>query len=222
MPYLQSIIAMDLRYARPRKDLVLLLRQKGIKDMAVLEAMGRIERHLFIPDSALHNHAYEDKAFPIGDEQTISQPYTVAFQTEKLEIKPNDKVLEIGTGSGYQAAVLAEMGARVYTIERFRSLYDRTSAFLQSMKYSKIRTYYGDGFLGKPAFAPFDKCIVTAAAPHVPETLIDQLRVGGMLVIPVENGKGSQDMLRITKLDQGVKEEVFDTFAFVPMLKGRI
>ena len=119
MSYLQLHRTMDLRYARPRKDLVMLLRQKGIKDRGVLEAIGGIERHLFIPDSALHNHAYEDKAFPIGDEQTISQPYTVAFQTEKLEVQPNDKVLEIGTGSGYQAAVLAEMGARVYTIERF-------------------------------------------------------------------------------------------------------
>lgn len=212
---------MDLRYARPRKDLILLLREKGIQDNRVLEAMGRIERHRFIPDSALHNHAYEDKAFPIGDGQTISQPYTVAFQTEKLEIQPKEKILEIGTGSGYQAAVLAELGARVYTIERFRTLYDKTSRLLQSMKYSTIRTYYGDGFLGKPIYAPFDKCIVTAAAPHVPQTLIDQLRVGGMLVIPVDNGQGSQDMLRITKLEDGVKEEVFDTFSFVPMLKGR-
>ena len=135
--------------------------KRVFKTRGVLEAMGRIERHRFIPDSALHNHAYEDKAFPIGDGQTISQPYTVAFQTEKLEIEANEKVLEIGTGSGYQAAVLAELGARVYTIERFRTLYDKNESF------APIHEVYNDShllwrwFLGKPIYAPFDKCIVT-------------------------------------------------------------
>ena len=210
-----------LKYVRKRKELVSLLQKKGIHNAAVLHAIGLIERHLFIPDSALHSHAYENKAFPIGAEQTISHPYTVAFQSQLLDIQKGDKVLEIGTGSGYQAAVLVELGADLYTIERQKELYDKTSPFLKSLGYNKIKFYFGDGFKGKPAFAPYDKIIITAAAPEIPNALLQQLKIGGMMVIPLNNEKGSQDMLRLTKIsDKEIQKEVFETFAFVPMLKG--
>lgn len=213
--------SIDLKYVRKRKDLVALLKSKGIKDKAVLAAIEKIERHKFIPDSALHIHAYEDKAFPIGVEQTISQPYTVAYQSQLLEIKKGDKVLEIGTGSGYQAAVLAELGADVYTVERQKYLYDKTMPFLKTMGYQNIKFYYGDGYKGKPVFAPYHKIIVTAAAPEIPKQLLDQLAVGGYLVIPVDNNSGTQDMLRITKeKEKAFHTEQFHQFAFVPMLKG--
>lgn len=211
----------DFKYVRKRKDLVDILKRKGIKDKNVLAAIAKIERHKFIPDSALHIHAYEDKAFPIGVGQTISQPYTVAYQSELLEIKKGDKVLEIGTGSGYQAAVLAELGADVYTIERQKYLYDKTMPFLKEMGYQNIKFYYGDGYKGKPVFAPYHKIIVTAAAPEIPKPLLNQLAIGGYLVIPVDNDAGAQDMLRITKKgDKEFHTEKFHQFAFVPMLKG--
>lgn len=217
----------DLKYHRARKELVELLVEKGITDQRVLAAIGKIPRHRFIPDSALHRYAYQNKAFPIGAEQTISHPYTVAFQSQILAVKPGEKVLEIGTGSGYQAAVLAELGAKLYSIERQKSLYHKTTPFLKSLGYTKISLYYGDGFLGKPIYAPFDKIIITAAAPVVPKALLDQLKVGGCLVIPLNNNEGNQDMLRITKvLDQETgnerfTQENFEQFSFVPMLKGR-
>lgn len=191
------------------------LRLKGIKDEAVLDALNRVPRHAFF-DDALLVHAYEDKAFPIGEGQTISQPYTVAFQTEKLEVKPGDKVLEIGTGSGYQACVLLEMGATVYTIEYNKVLYERTRDFLPKMGY---RPYfaYGDGSKGMSTKAPFDKILVTAGAPVVPDELIDQLAEEGILVIPVGD-RDRQVMIRIRKKNGKLVKDEFDYFAFVPLL----
>jgi len=192
------------------------LARKGIKDEAVLAAIGRVPRHFFF-DQALLSHAYEDKAFPIGEGQTISQPYTVAFQTEKLEIKPKDKVLEIGTGSGYQACVLMEMGVTLYSMEYNKVLFERTKALLPKLGYGKAFLLYGDGSKGLPAKAPFDKIIVTAGAPVVPTALTDQLSEGGILIIPV-GGREYQKMLRIKKVNGQLIEEKFADFAFVPLL----
>lgn len=205
-----------------RRQLVNLLREKGIRDERVLDAMNAIPRHWFL-DSAFGKIAYEDRAFPIGEGQTISQPYTVAYQTQLLSINRNDKVLEIGTGSTYQATVLAEMGARVYTIERQRKLYDyQQKNYIFKHTYPNIRFFFGDGFEGLPPFAPFDKIIITAAAPFVPPKLLDQLRVGGIMVIPVDDdGRDIQRMLRISKHPDGLDTETFDSFSFVPMLKGK-
>ncbi len=212
---------MDYRYTRKRAELVEILRNKGINNEFILKAVNTIERHLFIPDSALHSHAYENKAFPIGAGQTISHPYTVAFQTQLLNIKKGDKVLEIGTGSGYQAAVLAELNTDLYTIERQKELYDITTLFLKRLGYNQIKFYYGDGYLGKPAFAPYNKIIITAAAPEIPKALLQQLKIGGLMVIPLNDNEGSQDMLRITKVSETkFQKEIFEKFAFVPMLKG--
>jgi protein-L-isoaspartate(D-aspartate) O-methyltransferase len=198
-----------------RNKLVKKLREKGIFDERVLDAIGKVPRHAFF-DDALLNHAYEDKAFPIGEGQTISQPYTVAFQTEKLKIQPGDKVLEIGTGSGYQAAILVEMGAKVYTIEYNRKLFERTRDFLPLLGYNPY-FFYGDGSKGIPAKAPYNKIIVTAGAPVVPSALTDQLAEGGILLIPVGD-RERQKMLRITKVKGELKKEEFDFFAFVPLL----
>ncbi|HRI78281.1 MAG TPA: protein-L-isoaspartate(D-aspartate) O-methyltransferase [Cyclobacteriaceae bacterium] len=198
-----------------RGKLVRKLRQKGIQDERLLEAIGKVPRHAFF-DDALLGHAYEDKAFPIGEGQTISQPYTVAFQTEKLHIKQGDKVLEIGTGSGYQACVLLEMGAKVYTIEFNRKLYERTHDFLPAMGYHPY-FFYGDGSKGLPVRAPYDKIIVTAGAPVVPQALTDQLKENGILVIPVGD-RNKQKMVRITKSKGKLVREEFDYFAFVPLL----
>lgn len=198
-----------------RNKLVKKLREKGIFDERVLDAVGKVPRHAFF-DDALLNHAYEDKAFPIGEGQTISQPYTVAFQTEKLKIQPGDKVLEIGTGSGYQAAILVEMGAKVYTIEYNRKLFERTRDFLPLLGY-KPYFFYGDGSKGIPAKAPYNKIIVTAGAPVVPTAITDQLAEGGILLIPVGD-REKQKMLRITKVRGELKKEEFDFFAFVPLL----
>lgn len=198
-----------------RNKLVKKLKEKGIGNEAVLAAIGRVPRHVFF-DQALLDHAYQDKAFPIGEGQTISQPYTVAFQTEKLEIKLNDKVLEIGTGSGYQACVLLEMGARVYTIEYNKVLFDRTRDFLPKIGYKPF-FFYGDGSKGIPAKAPYDKIIVTAGAPVVPQALTDQLAEGGILIIPVGN-RARQVMIKITKKNGTLVKEEFDNFAFVPLL----
>lgn len=204
------------RHKGLRRSLVKTLKGKGIQSPAVLDAIGKVPRHFFF-EKAFIDHAYQDKAFPIGEGQTISQPYTVAFQTELLELKPGDTVLEIGTGSGYQACILLEMGAKVFTIEYNKVLFERTKEFLPKMGY-RPRFFYGDGSKGLPAFAPFDKIIVTAGAPVVPKALIEQLKEGGKLVIPVGDDR-IQRMVRITKKEDNklIKEE-FDNFSFVPLL----
>lgn len=208
------------RHKGLRKKLVDTVRAKGITNEKVLEAIGSIPRHFFL-ESAFDEVAYEDRAFPIGEDQTISQPYTVAYQTQLLDLKPFMKVLEVGTGSAYQAIVLAEMGVQVYTIERQKKLYDINKSFDFLKKYPTIKFFYGDGYEGLPTYAPFDRVLITAAAPQIPPRLIDQLRVGGMMVIPVGDDK-VQRMMRITKLENGaLKEEVFDNFLFVPMLGGK-
>lgn len=205
----------NYRHRGLRNKLVKMLQKKGISDPGVLAAIGKVPRHLFF-DNALLEHAYQDKAFPIGEGQTISQPYTVAFQTEKLEIKPGDKVLEIGTGSGYQACILLEMGAKVYTIEYNRKLYETTKAFLPQMGYRPY-FFYGDGSKGLPSKAPFNKIIVTAGAPVIPTALTDQLADGGILVIPVGD-RERQKMIRIRKKGASLLKEEYDNFAFVPLL----
>jgi protein-L-isoaspartate(D-aspartate) O-methyltransferase len=208
------------RHKGLRKQLVDSLKEKGITDERVLNAINNIPRHFFL-DSAFDKVAYEDRAFPIAESQTISQPYTVAYQSQLLELKPHEKVLEIGTGSGYQAMVLAEMGAKVFTIERQKKLFDEHRRFILRNKYPNIKYFYGDGYEGLPTFAPFDKIIVTAAAPYIPAKLVDQLKVGGKMVIPVGEG-AVQRMIRITRNADGtVNEEVFDNFSFVPMVEGR-
>ena len=208
------------RHKGLRKKLVDTVKGKGITDERVLTALNNVPRHFFL-DSAFDEKAYEDRAFPIGEGQTISQPYTVAYQTQLLEVKPFLKVLEIGTGSGYQAVILAEMGAQVYTIERQKKLFDANKTFVFLKKYLSIKFFYGDGYEGLPTFAPFDRILITAAAPDIPPKLIEQLKPGGMMVIPVGTGE-VQRMMRITKLENGaLKEEVFDNFSFVPMLEGK-
>lgn len=203
-----------------RKRLVDLLRSKGITDERVLDAINAIPRHFFL-DSAFDLIAYEDRAFPISADQTISQPYTVAYQTQLLQIKKSEKVLEIGTGSIYQSSVLAELGARVYTIERQKKLFDEQKDFVFKSKYPNIKFFYGDGFEGLSTFMPFDKIIITAAAPFIPPKLIAQLKPGGMMVIPLDEGE-VQRMLRITKNADGtLTEESFEEFSFVPMLTGK-
>jgi len=202
-----------------RKILVDTIKGKGINDPLVLKAIETVPRHFFL-DSSFIEFAYEDRAFPIGFGQTISQPYTVAYQTQLLQIRKGDKVLEVGTGSGYQACVLLEMGAKVYTIERQKSLYARTKAFLPTIGY-KPKMYYGDGYKGLPSFAPFDKIIVTAGAPYVPEDLLKQLVIGGNLIIPVGSGE-----MQIMKSIIRTGENDFDkkdhgTFRFVPLLKDK-
>lgn len=208
------------RHKGLRKQLVDTLRQKGITDERVLAAINNIPRHFFL-DSAFDKVAYEDRAFPIAEAQTISQPYTVAYQTQLLDIKQYEKVLEIGTGSGYQAMVLAEMGAQVYTIERQKKLFEELRNFILRKKYPGIKYFYGDGFEGLPTYAPFDKIIITAAAPFIPPRLVEQLKKGGKMVVPVGEG-AVQKMLRLTKNADGTtSEETFDKFSFVPMVEGR-
>ena len=203
-----------------RKKLVAELRQKGISDEDVLRAMDTVPRHLFM-DPAFLIHAYVDKAFPITSGQTISQPYTVAVQTSLLRIKKRDKILEIGTGSGYQAAILAEMGAKVYTIERFRELFIKAQRILTSLGYS-ADFFYGDGYEGKPQYGPYDGIIITAAAPEVPETLLLQLKTGGRLVIPL----GCSDSQIMTVVERtgpdSFEHSDHGNFVFVPMLKGKV
>ncbi len=199
-----------------RKKLIKLLEGKNIRSLDVLNAIGKVPRHFFF-DNVFVEHAYQDKAFPIGEGQTISQPYTVAFQSEKLEIKSGDKVLEIGTGSGYQACVLLELGAELHTIEYQKVLYERTKEFLPKMGYN-ANFYHGDGSKGIPNQAPFDRIIVTAGAPTIPNSLIKQLNIGGILIIPVGNNE-RQKMYKITKLaETKIKKEEFDFFSFVPLL----
>lgn len=203
-----------------RKQLVAVLKEKGITDVKVLAAIERVPRHLFI-DNAFLEFAYKDVAFPIGAGQTISQPYTVAFQTELLDIKPGEKVLEVGTGSGYQTSVLLEMGAKVFTIERQKTLYDSTKKLLPQLGYNP-HFFYGDGYKGLSSFAPFNKVIVTAGAPFIPPDLIKQLVKGGIMVIPVGEGE-SQTMKLITKTDESSDYKMvnYGDFKFVPLLEKR-
>ncbi|WP_136481357.1 protein-L-isoaspartate(D-aspartate) O-methyltransferase [Cognatitamlana onchidii] len=202
-----------------RQQLVNVLINKGITDKAVLSAIGNIPRHLFM-DSSFLDHAYQDKAFPIAADQTISQPYTVAFQSELLHIKNGDKILEIGTGSGYQTAVLCELGAKVYSVERQNELFKKTSKFLPKLGYRAKKLIFGDGYIGLKEEAPFDGIIVTAGAPFVPKALLGQLKIGGRLVIPV--GDNIQVMTMFTR--KGPKEfeqEEFGEFRFVPLLEDK-
>lgn len=207
------------RHQGSRRRLVAELKEKGITDAAVLAAIGRVPRHLFL-NSAFDAHAYDDRPFSIGAGQTISQPYTVAVQSELLKVKKGMKVLEVGTGSGFQAAVLCEMGAKVYSVERIKELYDRTRTLLKSLGYN-VKTFFGDGNLGVPSYAPYDRIIITAGAPIVPEGLLGQLAEGGIMVIPVTKGD-VEIMKTITKLSGGgldVREH--GTFRFVPMLEDK-
>jgi protein-L-isoaspartate(D-aspartate) O-methyltransferase len=200
-----------------RNQLVATIKAKGIEDDSVLEAISKVPRHLFM-DSGFIDFAYQDKPFPIAADQTISQPYTVAFQTELLQVKPNDKILEIGTGSGYQTAILIELKAEVYSIERQKELYLLTKKFLPKVGYVSKKLVFGDGYLGLPDNAPFDGIIVTAGAPYVPKPLLSQLKIGGRLVIPV--GKNTQVMTLYTR--KGEKEfdkQEYGDFRFVPLLK---
>jgi len=200
-----------------RRQLVRKLKEKGIVDTKVLDAINNVPRHVFL-DKVFLEQAYQDIAFPIGEGQTISQPYTVAFQTQLLELKKDMKVLEIGTGSGYQSCVLNYLQVKLYTIEYNKMLFTKTSAFFRKVGLSKIQCFQGDGSLGLPAFAPYDRIIVTAGAPSVPEKLMEQLNIGGMLVIPVGDDK-TQTMLRIVKIEEGkFKREEFGAFKFVPLL----
>ncbi|MFQ5446159.1 MAG: protein-L-isoaspartate(D-aspartate) O-methyltransferase [Saprospiraceae bacterium] len=206
------------RHKGLRRKLVESLQRKGITDEKVLAAMDVVPRHFFL-DSAFADLAYQDQALPIECEQTITQPYTVAFQTQLLEVKKRDKVLEIGTGSGYQAAILGTMGARVFTIERQENLFHKTRKHLADMGFKNVRCYYRDGSKGLPEFAPFDKIIATAGAANVPQALLEQLNIGGILVIPV--GKKLQKMKRIIrKSETEYAEEDWGDFRFVPFLKG--
>ena len=214
----------NYRHQGQRKKLVEALRGKGISDEKVLGAISEIPRHCFL-DSAFESRAYEDIAVSIGEGQTISQPYTVAYQSQLLEIKPYESVLEIGTGSGYQAAVLSVLGAKVHTIERQRKLFDELaqirSKSMQARKYATIRFFFGDGFEGLPGYAPFDKILITAAAPIIPPKLLDQLKPGGKMVLPLGEGD-VQKMIRLTKsAEGGFTEERFEDFSFVPMLVGK-
>ncbi len=202
-----------------RQKLVETIKSKGIKNENVLQAIGNIPRHLFM-DSGFLDHAYQDKAFPIAANQTISQPYTVAFQTELLQIKKGNKILEIGTGSGYQAAVLCELGAKVYSIERQQELFKKTSKFLPKLGYMPKKLIFGDGYKGLPEEAPFDGIIVTAGAPFVPKPLLAQLKIGGRLVIPV--GNDVQVMtLYIRKGTKEFEKHEFGDFRFVPLLEDK-
>ena len=202
-----------------RKQLADVLKKKGIIDVNVLKAIKLIPRHLFI-DSSFADHAYQDKAFPIAAEQTISQPYTVAFQTQTLSINSGDKILEIGTGSGYQTAVLLELGAVVYTIERQHQLFKKTSLFLPKLGYIPKKFIFGDGYKGFKEKAPFDKIIVTAGAPFVPKPLLSQLRVGGKLLIPVGDEKQVMTLF-IRKTSKEFEKHELGDFAFVPMLQKK-
>ncbi|OFX24261.1 MAG: protein-L-isoaspartate O-methyltransferase [Bacteroidetes bacterium GWA2_31_9b] len=207
------------RHKGLRQKLVEVIKEKGIKDTRILDAIGKVPRHLFM-ESGFVEFAYRDQAFPIGSGQTISQPYTVAFQTELLQVEKHQKILEVGTGSGYQAAILLELGAKVYTIERQRELYLKSGALLKKMGY-KPYFFYGDGYLGQPTYAPFDKILITAGAPEIPRDLLSQLKIGGRMVVPVGGGEG-QVMMTIDRTDENnYIENEHGFFAFVPLLKGK-
>ena len=224
---MQVIISKEDEYLfmGKRKRLVEQLKEKGIVSQAVLNTILKIPRHLFFDQStgrpALLDHAYSDKALKIGAGQTISHPFTVAFQTEKLNITKGEKVLEIGTGCGYQTAVLLEMGAKVYSIERQKELYDKTKVFLPLIGYKGAKLVYGDGYKGMPQFAPFDKIIVTAAAPYIPEELLNQLVIGGILVIPLGEGEEQVMNVIVKKAATIFDKQTFGKFKFVPMLQNK-
>jgi protein-L-isoaspartate(D-aspartate) O-methyltransferase len=209
----------NYRHKGLRQQLVNQLRTEGIENEAVLAAIKEVPRHVFL-DSSFVEFAYSDQAFPIGSGQTISQPSTVAFQTELLSVEKGMKVLEIGTGSGYQACVLAALGARVFSIERQRNLFFRTKEILEQLPF-RVKLFLGDGFEGLPTYAPFDRIIITAGAPCIPPKLIEQLKPNGIMVIPMDNTEGGQTMLRVTKQPDGsFAQEEFGNFKFVPMLTG--
>jgi protein-L-isoaspartate(D-aspartate) O-methyltransferase len=202
-----------------RKKLIEELRAKKIFQEKILAAMAKVPRHLFVP-KGFEQWAYQDVAFPIGSDQTISQPYTVAFQTQLLDVRPGDKILEIGTGSGFQAAILSELGAKVYTLERQEILYHQTAALLKKMGYVSIRCYLRDGFEGLPKYAPYHKIIITCGAPNIPQPLIDQLMMDGSMIIPLNEGE-EQSMKRIYKRSvDSIQEESHGMFRFVPFLGG--
>lgn len=208
----------SFRHKGLRKKLVEEIKRKGINNERVLNAINRVPRHLFM-ESGFVNFSYKDSAFPIGAGQTISQPYTVAFQTQLLDVNPMDKVLEIGTGSGYQTAVLLEMGAKVYTIERQRELYAKSKALLEKLGYNP-HFFYGDGYKGMPSYGPYKKILITAGATEIPQSLVDQLEVGGRMVIPVGNDMG-QEMLLVEKISSTeTRTSKHGSFIFVPMVKG--
>ena len=209
----------SFRHRGLRKKLTDIIRQKGIQDENVLKAINTVPRHLFM-DSGFIRFSYSDQAFPIGTGQTISQPYTVAFQTELLELKPFDKVLEIGTGSGYQTAILLELGAKVYTIERHRDLFLKAQSILSDLRY-KPYFYYGDGYEGLPVYSPYDKILVTAGAPTVPQKLLDQLKIGGIMVIPVGGYEGQKMMRIVRSSETEFTESHHGDFVFVPLIKGK-
>ena len=213
------ILEDNYRHKGLRKQMVDALRAKGITDEAVLTAINEVPRHVFL-DSSFVELAYQDQAFPIGSGQTISQPFTVAFQSQLLQVEKGMKVLEIGTGSGYQACVLAAMGAKVFSIERQRNLFFKTKEILEQLPF-RVKPFLGDGYEGLPTYQPFDRIIITAGAPSIPAKLVEQLKTGGIMVIPMDNAKGEgQTMLKITKMDDGtLKQESFGDFKFVPMLK---
>ncbi len=208
-----------LKHQGLRQKLVDTIKAKGITDERVIAAIGKIPRHLFM-DSGFLDHAYQDKAFPIAADQTISQPYTVAFQTELLQVKPGDKVLEIGTGSGYQTAVLCELGAKVFSIERQNELYKKTSKFLPKLGYRPKKLIFGDGYIGLVEEAPFDGVIVTAGAPFIPKVLLGQLKIGGRLVIPVGTHVQTM-MLYIRKGPKEFEQHEHGEFRFVPLLEDK-
>jgi protein-L-isoaspartate(D-aspartate) O-methyltransferase len=210
----------DFEAKGKRKKLVEELRQEGITDEEVLRAINTVPRHFFM-DPAFLSHAYVDKAFPISSGQTISQPYTVAVQTSLLQVKKRDKILEIGTGSGYQAAILAEMGARVFTIERFRELYLKAQQTLSSLGYS-ADFFYGDGHSGMPKYGPFDGIIITAAIKEVPDALLKQLKIGGRLVVPLGDNSTQVMTLVVREGEKNFKYSSHGYFVFVPMLKGTV
>lgn len=203
-----------------RKRLVETIASKGITDQKVLDAFLKVPRHFFILEG-LEQHAYDDKALSITDKQTISQPYTVAFQTQLLDLKNGDKVMEIGTGSGYQAAILAQIGVEVFTIERIKNLYEKSSKILNELKYENVRTFFGDGYEGLPEYAPFDKIIITAAIPQIPDVLLNQLKINGVLVAPLGTTDFVQKMHKIVRVSENqFEKQFFGDFSFVPMKKG--
>lgn len=207
------------RHKGLRQKLIQSLGEKGIQNNDVLEAMNRVPRHLFM-DSSFINFSYADKAFPIAASQTISQPYTVAFQTELLDPKKHQKILEVGTGSGYQTAVLLELGTRVYTIERQKELYNVAMKTLKPLGY-KASFHYGDGYEGIPPFSPFDRILVTAGATEVPKKLMEQLAIGGRMVIPVGDKFGQKMILVVRETENDYTETIHGNFAFVPLLPGK-
>lgn len=210
-----------LHHRQLRASLVDSLRTKGITNEHVLAALGKVPRHLFLTDDTLEHEAYKDIPLNIGQGQTISQPFTVAYQTQLLDPHPQENILEVGTGSGYQAAVLFELGANVYSIERQKKLYSATKLRLSQLGYGQIHLFYGDGNKGLPEHAPFDKVIVTAAAPGIPALLVDQLKIGGIMVIPVDGQ--IQKMLRVTRVSETETTiQEFDDFRFVPLLEGTV